>query len=158
MTLRAMIPADIPAAAQLWHEGWHDGHADVVPAELTALRTETNFAERLADHLPHTLIAVQGTELLGFVITREDEIYQMYASRRARGTGIAAQLMQAGEAKIRDAGHAKAWLDCAIGNARAARFYEKCGWTNTGETESILDTSEGPFSLVLWRFEKPLTD
>jgi hypothetical protein len=37
-----------------------------------------------------------------------------------------------------------AWLACATGNARAARFYEKCGWCLTRTMVSSLDTVDGP--------------
>jgi len=39
-----------------------------------------------------------------------------------------------------------AWLACAIGNERAARFYEKCGWHRTGVVTSRLDAPSGNFS------------
>ena len=51
----------------------------------------------------------------------------------------------------------RAWLACAIGNDRAARFYEKCGWTRMGTMINEAETSRGPFSLEVWRYEKQLS-
>jgi hypothetical protein len=48
------------------------------------------------------------------------------------------------------------WLACAIGNERAARFYEKSGWRRIGTMVSRLDTANGPFDLGVWRYEKRL--
>jgi hypothetical protein len=42
-----------------------------------------------------------------------------------------------------------------VGNERAARFYEKRGWSR-GTLTSQLDTPEGVFPLDVWRYEKPL--
>jgi hypothetical protein len=48
----------------------------------------------------------------------------------------------------------RAWLACAIGNMRAARFYEKMGWALAGVFESVLQLPDGPFALDVWRYEK----
>lgn len=48
------------------------------------------------------------------------------------------------------------WLACAIGNDRAARFYEKNGWRRAGTIINEADTERGPFPLEVWRYEKPL--
>jgi hypothetical protein len=35
------------AIAELWHAGWHDAHAGLVPEALTRVRTRESFAARL---------------------------------------------------------------------------------------------------------------
>jgi RimJ/RimL family protein N-acetyltransferase len=60
------------------------------------------------------------------------------------------------EERLAGQGVAVAWLSCAIGNDRAARFYEKCGWRRTGNMVADLETTEGPFRLESWRYEKVL--
>jgi RimJ/RimL family protein N-acetyltransferase len=65
--------------------------------------------------------------------------------------------MEDAEARLTAAGVQTAWLACAIGNLRAARFYEKCGWTRVGTIVSRLETPEGIFPLEVWRYEKRLT-
>jgi hypothetical protein len=58
------------------------------------------------------------------------------------------------EARLVQAGVETAWLACAIGNARAARFYEKSGWTMARIENVPTETAEGLFPLEVWRYEK----
>ncbi len=97
MNLRSLRESDIPVVAQVWFEGWHDGHASIVPAELTALRTLENFADRLRLFRPRCIVALEGDMVLGFVATQKSEIYQLFVDRAARGKGVAAALLAAGE-------------------------------------------------------------
>jgi ribosomal protein S18 acetylase RimI-like enzyme len=85
-----------------------------------------------------------------------DELYQLYVSAEARGTGVAAALIADAEARLAAHGVRTAWLACAIGNDRAARFYEKSGWRRAGTVVSELDTPAGIFRLDVWRYEKDL--
>jgi RimJ/RimL family protein N-acetyltransferase len=61
------------------------------------------------------------------------------------------------EARLSENGVETAWLACAIGNERAARFYEKCGWHRAGTMINHLETSKGTLPLEVWRYEKSLT-
>ena len=60
------------------------------------------------------------------------------------------------ETRLRESGVEIAWLACAIGNERAARFYEKSGWRRAGVVVSEVETSDGLFPLEVWRYEKSL--
>jgi len=95
-------------------------------------------------------------EPAGFCILKDDEVYQLYVSAQSRGAGVAGALAADAEARLAERGVKKAWLACAIGNERAARFYEKSGWHRVGNMISVLQTAEGPFSLEVWRYEKVL--
>ena len=79
-------------------------------------------------------------------------------SREARGTGAAAALMADAEGRLAASGVTTAWLACAIGNDRAARFYEKHGWRRVGTMVNYAETSNGAFPLEVWRYEKVLSD
>jgi RimJ/RimL family protein N-acetyltransferase len=61
------------------------------------------------------------------------------------------------EARLAGGGVGLAWLACAIGNERAARFYEKCRWRRAGTMINRAETTEGAFLLDTWRYEKALT-
>jgi ribosomal protein S18 acetylase RimI-like enzyme len=78
-------------------------------------------------------------------------------SARARGSGAAAALMADAEARLSAAGVETAWLACAVGNARAERFYEKCGWRRAGTMIYQSETPNGVFPVEVWRYEKLLT-
>ena len=77
-------------------------------------------------------------------------------ARAARGSGVAAQLLADAEKRLAGRGVTTAWLACAIGNDRAARFYEKQGWRRAGTVVNVADTAQGGFPLEVWRYEKDL--
>ena len=156
MDIRKPEASEIDHLAQLWYDGWQDAHAQVVPAELKRLRTLQNFRERMRDALPHTRVIGPPGGALGFCTIKADELYQLYVASIARGTNVAAELIDDGEARLRGFGVKTAWLSVAIGNERAIRFYEKQGWRRIGKMTNLLDTIEGEFELVTWRFEKDL--
>jgi GNAT superfamily N-acetyltransferase len=156
MTARPADPSETGALARLWYDGWQDAHAAILPAALARARTRESFAERMATALAEVrVIGPQGAPL-GFAMLKGDELYQFYVASEARGAGMAAALMADAEAQLSARGVKTAWLACAIGNARAARFYEKSGWYLAKTMVSRLDTVDGPFDLEVWRYEKRL--
>ena len=154
MKVRRAETADLEALARLWHESWRDGHAHIAPAGLIKARTPESFAERIAAALPDTFVSGPEEAPLGFFILKGDELYQFFVARAVRGTGVAATLLAAAEAELARRGVATAWLACAVGNDRAARFYGKCGWRNARTQVVRLETAEGMFEVEHWRFEK----
>jgi GNAT superfamily N-acetyltransferase len=94
---------------------------------------------------------------VGFYLVKSAELYQLFVSAGSRGSGVAAALIGDAEARLAASGVETAWLACAIGNARAARFYEKHGWARVGNMVNRLDTLSGEYLLEVWRYEKPLT-
>ncbi|MGI3184234.1 GNAT family N-acetyltransferase [Nioella aestuarii] len=151
--LRPARSEDIPALAALWHAGWHEAHAAYTPPALTALRTEEDFARRLVALLPDTVVASDGSAL-GFCSIRDDEIYQLYVAPEARSNGLAGRLLADGEARLAARGVGLARLDVGVENDRAARFYARQGWEETGSGEAPVDSSAGPFRLRLRFFVK----
>ena len=133
-SIRPATDADMAAVADLWHEGWHDAHAGRVPDGLTAARTLAAFHERTPSRVDDTSVAVSDAgELLGFVMVVGDEVEQVFVSREARGTGLAPLLLAEAERQVAATGHVSAWLAVVTGNARARAFYEKQGWTDSGD-------------------------
>jgi ribosomal protein S18 acetylase RimI-like enzyme len=154
--VRAAEETEIESLAKLWHDGWHDAHAQIVPAELTRLRTLECFAPRLREALASVRVIGPPGAPLGFFMLKGSELYQLYVTAHARGSGIATALMADAEDRLAASGVEIAWLACAIGNDRAARFYEKCGWHRAATFVSHLETSEGILPLEVWRYEKAL--
>ncbi len=142
--------------AKIWYDGWQDAHARIVPPELARLRTRENFKERLERCLASVRVAGPADAPVGFCVVRGDELYQLYVSSEARGSGISAALIGDAESRLKEAGVRVGWLGCAIGNDRAARFYEKCGWRRAGVVTEDLEVSTGHFHLDVWRYEKLL--
>ncbi|QHQ37168.1 GNAT family N-acetyltransferase [Algicella marina] len=156
LAMRAATEADVPALAALWHAGWQDGHAAVVPEGLLPHRDAASFAVRTRRHLGRIMLAERKGRLLGFYMLHDDELEQFYVAPQARGTGVAAELMKDAERAMAKVGAVRAWLACSVGNLRAARFYEKCGWQRMGVEPMELEVLEGSFTLDIWRYEKDL--
>ena len=147
---------EIDHLAQVWYDGWQDAHAEILPAELRRLRTLESFKERLRAALPNVRVVGPPLAPFGFCIVNGDELYQLFVSAQSRRSGVATALIADAEMHMAAAGVATAWLACAIGNDRAARFYEKRGWTLAGTIVSQLETPNGLFPLDVWRYEKSL--
>ncbi|CAK7257176.1 MULTISPECIES: GNAT family N-acetyltransferase [unclassified Shinella] len=156
-TTRTPGPSEIAALAQLWFDGWQDAHAAVLPAALASLRTRQSFADRLSAMLADVRVIGDPDAPLGFCAIRHDELDQLFVAPAGRGRGVAAALVADAEGRLAARGVATAWLACAIGNHRAARFYEKCGWHLAATVVHRLDTTEGAFDLEVWRYEKRLS-
>ena len=154
--VRRAHDTELDALARLWYESWQDAHAAIVPAELTHARTLDSFKQRLRILLPDVRVAGPIGAPLGFCIVKDDELYQLFVDARARGAGVAAALMADAERRLTQNGVTLAWLACAIGNDRAARFYEKCGWQRSAVIVSQLQTAAGVIPLEVWRYEKVL--
>ena len=156
MDVRAAEPADLDHLARIWYDGWHEAHARIVPAELARHRTLESLRDRLERALPSVRVVGPRGAPVGFCIVKGDELYQLFVSAQARGSGAAAALMADAEARFVESGLGTAWLACAIGNERAARFYEKSGWQRAGTVVYQPDASDGA-PLEVWRYEKRLS-
>jgi GNAT superfamily N-acetyltransferase len=156
MMARPPDPSESGVLARLWYDGWQDGHAAIVPAALTRARTLENFVERMFAALADVRVIGPRGAPSGFAMLKGDELNQFYVASEARGTGVAAALIADAEALMSERGVATAWLACAVGNARAAKFYQKSGWHLARTMISRLDTTDGPFDLEIWRYEKLL--
>jgi ribosomal protein S18 acetylase RimI-like enzyme len=156
MKIREAAETEFDPLARLWYEGWRDAHANILPEALARHRTMASFLHRLHVEAQHLRVAGPPGEPVGMCIVKNDELNQLYVAASARGTGLAGMLLSDGEARLRRNGIRTAWLACAIGNERAARFYEKNDWRRIAEELIFLDTPAGPFRLEVWRYEKEL--
>jgi GNAT superfamily N-acetyltransferase len=154
--IRDAKSSEIGQLAKLWFDGWQDAHARILPAELARVRTLQSFEERLRAASTGVRVAEVVGAPVGFYFLKGAELYQFYVSSNARGSGIAAVLMADAEARLRERDVHTAWLACAIGNDRAARFYEKRGWSRTGTVTDHVAVPGGTFALEVWRYEKSL--
>jgi GNAT superfamily N-acetyltransferase len=156
MEVRPAQTNDFDQLITIWFDGWHDAHASIVPEDLVGLRTREDFRERLARELDAVRVIGDPGAPIGFTMIRGDELYQFYVAASARGTGVAAVLMRDAEAQLAARGITRPWLACAVGNVRAARFYEKSGWRRAETMTLAAETSDGPFPVQVWRYEKEL--
>jgi ribosomal protein S18 acetylase RimI-like enzyme len=147
--------SELDRLARIWYDGWQDAHAGILPAELARIRTLESFRDRLTAALPYLRVAGPPGAPVGFCLARDDELYQLYVSAEARGSGVAAALMAEAESRLAAGGTRTAGLACAVGNDRAARFYEKCGWRRAGTVSHQPEAADG-ITFMVWRYEKRL--
>ena len=157
MQVRSADAAEFDHLARLWHDSWHQAHAPLVSPVLTRLRTLESFRERLRAAFPEFRVAGPLGEPVGLCLVKGAELSQLFVSPEAHGSGVASALLADAEARLAEHGIETAWLACAIGNHRAARFYAKCHWGLVGTVITTLETPSGPFPLDVWRYEKRLT-
>lgn len=157
MSIRPADAAEVPRLARIWHEGWQDAHADILPEQLKRVRTYESFEQRMREGLHKTRVIGPIGAPFGFCMMKGEELNQLYVAAEARGTGAAQALIGDAEQRLAAAGAPLIWLACAIGNERAARFYEKSGWRNIGVRTIHHEMPDGSlFPLEIWRFEKNL--
>ena len=154
--LRRARPAEAPVVAEIWHAGWADGHLGHVPDELVAIRDAADFRARAAARIDDVHIALVDGEVAGFVMTRGDEVEQVYVSGDHRGSGVADTLLADAERRIRAAGFERTWLAVVAGNARARRFYERRGWVDEGPIVYEAPGPGGPIDVPAHRYAKAL--
>ena len=152
--VRSALQSEIDQIGTVWYDAWQDAHAAITPPELRRVRTLDSFRTRIRDGLAAVRVVGPPNAPVGFCMIRGDELYQLFVAAAARGTGAAAALLSDGERRLAASGVHTAFLACAIGNDRAARFYEKQGWTRVGVMASRLETPEGELLLDVWRYEK----
>jgi GNAT superfamily N-acetyltransferase len=154
--IRNAESSEIGQLARIWFDGWQDAHARIVPAELARVRTLQSFEQRLRAASAIVRVAGAVDAPVGFYFLRGAELYQFYVASQARGSRVAATLMADAEAHLVESGVHRPWLACAVGNDRAARFYEKCGWFRAGTVIDHVEVPGGTFPLEVWRYEKSL--
>jgi GNAT superfamily N-acetyltransferase len=154
--LRPAITADAEAIATIWYEGWRDGHLGHVSEDLVAIRTLESFRTRAAQRIDDTTVAAADGAVAGFVMVVGDEVEQVYVGSDHRGTGVARLLLADAERTVAAAGHRRAWLAVVGGNARARRFYERCGWVDEGLFDYPAKVAGGTIPVSAHRYAKPV--
>jgi GNAT superfamily N-acetyltransferase len=156
VVVRDADASEIDALARVWYDAYRDAHDGLLPPALFRVRTLESFRQRIADGLSDFRVTGPVGAPLGLCVLKADELYQLFVAAEGRGAGVAAALIDDAEARLAARGVSVAWLACAIGNHRAARFYEKRGWRRVGVVTSRLTTPEGDFAVDVWRYEKML--
>ena len=144
MIIRRATAADAASLAALGARTFIDtfaAHNTAEDLELYIGRTYTEELQRreLEDASIVTLVADDHGALGGFAQLRRSlaeygdvELARLYVDRDHHGRGLAQQLMNASIDVARDLGGATLWLGVWEHNARAIRFYEKCGFVDIG--------------------------
>ena len=156
MRVRQPNTEETDALARIWYDSWLDAHAEIFPAALARTRTVESLTERLGEVWADIRVVGETGRPQGFSITQGAELNQLYVASDSRGHGVAQALIAEVEERLADRGISTAWLACAVGNARAARFYEKSGWHLAKTFVTELSLPDGQFQIDVWRYEKEL--
>lgn len=123
MTIRDLTPANIDAAAALWHQSgltrpWNSPELD---------------AQRALDGDTSTVLGVFDEEqLVGTVMVGHDGhrgwVYYLAVDESQRGTGLGKRMMAAAEGWLRNHGVVKVQLMVRSGNDAVLGFYEHLGY------------------------------
>ncbi|KJF65692.1 GCN5 family acetyltransferase [Rhizobium nepotum 39/7] len=158
LEIRPAKTIDHESIVQLWHQGWHDAHADIVPSEVLAFRTKDHFSLWLKEAQDAFYVATEDDRVLGLSVKRA-EVVKLYVSTRARGTGVAHALLSHAERLLHGAGITTAVLFCTAGDVRAERFYQREGRSLKHSFVDVLwtpKTVDMKFMVSTHRYEKDL--
>src|SRR5689334_11875176 len=107
--VRPAEQTELHELAALWHEAWHDAHAQIVPTELTRLRPVEHFRQRIEAAVVDTRVIGPVGAPLGLCVIKGAELYQLFVAQAARGTGVAAALIDEAEARLARQGVETVW-------------------------------------------------
>jgi GNAT superfamily N-acetyltransferase len=155
--IRRGVASDAAALAAFAARTFADTFAaDNAPADMRAHLDRTYGVAQQGEELTSldvvTLLAEQDARLVGYAQVRRGpappcvaalgaiELHRFYLDASAHGTGLAQRLMADVFAAAREAGAAHVWLGVWERNARAARFYQKCGFAEVGSHAFVLGT------------------
>ncbi len=127
LNIRLAQPKDHSAIVDIWHSGWHEAHANLVPNGILKFRTVECFWVWLKCSNDKFYVALNDG-VVGFVATNQTELVKLYVDTGARGNGTATALLSYAEAQMSNDGIQGAFLFCTAGNTRAQRFYSRENW------------------------------
>lgn len=150
MIVRRAVSSDAAALAELGARTFSDtfaahNRAEDMEAYLAKTYREPLQRREIDDPAIVTLVVDDGGALIAFAQLRgsasqhgEVEIARLYVDREQQGRGVAQLLMNATMDAARELGGRTVWLGVWEHNARAIRFYEKCGFRDAGSQPFLL--------------------
>jgi GNAT superfamily N-acetyltransferase len=112
------------------------GFAHIFPPDLYPFPDDAvrlQLVAQLGDPGVEVLPEETDGRLVGFALVQHEELHRLYVVPEAWGTGVAARLHDVAVARWRELGIENAVLWVLEENRRARRFYERRGWSETGE-------------------------
>ena len=139
--------AEIKGKAFVHWKCWQETYPGLVSQEYLEKLTPEKCEEMAFRWRDNILVAKEGERVIGFVGFGDHgpeepdmgEVFALYVLPEYHGTGVGRQLMDAALEKLASYPHICLWL--VKGNARALRFYEKCGFHLTGEEKFTASVS-----------------
>jgi RimJ/RimL family protein N-acetyltransferase len=136
MALGEMTAADVPGVMDAQQPGAVLGLAGVFPQDRYPFPRDViaqRWLEEIAIPSIDCLVVLRAGAIVGFAATQDDQLMHFGIAVEHWGTGVATAAHDMVLARMRARGVHKARLRVFTGNGRARRFYEKCGWVESGD-------------------------
>ena len=139
ITIKKMETVDeIKGKAYVHWKSWQEEYKGLVSQEYLAKLTLEKCVQLAQSFKDNHIVAKVGDQVVGFVSFGDrgeeapnvGEIFAIYVLSDYFGTGLAQKLMKAGLDKLSNYPKVQLWV--LKDNARAIRFYEKCGFKPDG--------------------------
>lgn len=142
--VKQLEKADLAQAGAVYAASWRHSHAEICSAAFLEAHTAQAMAQRLeaAQSEGKTVFLARLNDAaagVAVIDAERCEVAQLYVQPCFFGTGVAKTLM---EAALVHLGEGEITLTVMNINARARRFYEKCGFVFTGE-EKVINAQRG---------------
>ena len=134
--LRQMHVDDVPAVMAVQEPASIAGLSAVFPQDAHPFPREV-LADRwrveIADPVVDCFVILRDHEVSGFAALRGDEVMHFGIAVDEWGSGLARTAHDELIDRLRSAGVERPWLRVYAANPRGRAFWEKLGWTDTGE-------------------------
>jgi RimJ/RimL family protein N-acetyltransferase len=134
--LREMRTSDVPAVLDVQEPAAVTGLSAVFPQDRHPFPREAiaeRWYEEIADPGIECFVILRGSEIAGFAAVAGDEVKHFGVALEEWGSGLARTAHDELLEMMRDAGVARPFLRVYAANPRGRAFWEKLGWTDTGE-------------------------
>jgi ribosomal protein S18 acetylase RimI-like enzyme len=126
-----------------------------VSHEAAAAYTDEQWKTRASGTQTVFWLAFQGSEAIGMIgaavsQAKRYNLIGMWVAPPARGSGAAAGLVDAVKSHAARQGHERVFLDVAPENTRAARFYQKQGFSFIDEWEPLASHPHIQVQTMVW--------
>ena len=133
---------EIRGKAYVHWRSWHEAYKGIVSDSYLEDMTLEKCGKIAFDWPDDLIVAKDGGRVVGFAgygdsagSPGDGEIYALYVLSEYYGTGLGGRLMDAALEKLGARGRVYLWV--LKENARAIRFYEKCGFRADGEEKYL---------------------
>ncbi len=131
---------------------WHEAYAEIVNAAYLEKLTLEKCEQMAFQWWDNLLIAKDGDRVVGFAGYGEaapdtGELFALYVIKEYRGTGAARSLIQAALERLSAYKTICLWV--LKENPRAIRFYEKRGFSATGEEQYLPSVGASEIRMIL---------
>jgi ribosomal protein S18 acetylase RimI-like enzyme len=150
--IRAATPADVPAIRAVGVPAWQATHASLLPAAALARGVAelwNEYSLGAAVRSGRMLVAARDGAIVGLLESDRLDggravVWKLYVAPEAQRTGIGRALVELQLARAAADGDRELWLEHHAGNAAAAAFCERLGFT----ARDVEDPGEAG---IVWR-------